>query len=185
MDLYLHMEKTYGRSNFHKHTFCVFDERPLQDVAGTVPQYKSQSGSSYFFRDNGVYRLSDHWGRAANCKWRLQSDSADKSRGMRLGFALWTSFHPDNDTEKLYYIDVDTQGQAHYQHKGHADFSAAKALFTAAEVTKRIREIRSILYSDAWSRHYDGDPESLRTQLIHSITVVGMTLQEARIRLLK
>ena len=69
------MSKTYNKTNFHKHTFCIFKEVDFETIQNLKPNYKSKSGSSYFFTDQGVYRLSNHWGRAANCKWRLEISS--------------------------------------------------------------------------------------------------------------
>ncbi|AWI26654.1 hypothetical protein [Flavobacterium pallidum] len=169
----------YNKTNFHKHTFCVFEEKPLSEVSGMRPNHKSKSGSSYFFMESGVYRLSDHWGRAANCKWRLEA--ADKKHGLRLGFAFWATFHPDNETEKLYFIDYDPQTRTVvYQHKNNLKLDDVKTLFSAPEVTKRIREIRSLFASEAWARHFDGDIETLRNNLIDDIAIHGKTLQQAK-----
>lgn len=96
--------KIYNKTNFHQHTFCVFQEVLLVEIQNLNPNYKSKSGSSYYFLEMGVFRLSNHWGRAANCKWRLESNTTQSTNRTRLGFANWTSFHNDNDIEKLYFI---------------------------------------------------------------------------------
>lgn len=177
------MPKTYNKSNFHTHTFCVFEEKPLSAISDLIPNYRSKSGSSYFFTKEGVYRLSDHWGRAANCKWRLETN--EKAKGRRLGFALWTAFHPDNETEKLYYIDYNPMnGTLVYQHKNNLRDNESKALFSAAEVTKRIREIRGLFTSEAWARHFDEDIDVLRSRIIDDVAIHGKSLQQARISLL-
>ena len=67
--------KTYNKTNFHKHTFCIFHEVDFDVVKELKPNYTSKSGSSYYFVESGVYRFSNHWGRAANCKWRLSRNS--------------------------------------------------------------------------------------------------------------
>jgi hypothetical protein len=178
------MHKLYDKTNFHKHTFCVFDEKPLSAVAALNPNYRSKSGSGYFFTAAGVYRLSDHWGRAANCKWRLEG--GEKKHGSRLGFALWTAFHPDNETEKLYVIHYNRENRTVvYQHKNNIAADDVKALFNAADVTKRIREIRSLFASEAWARHFNDDTDELRNKLIGEIAIHGKTLQQAKAFLFK
>ena len=61
----------YHKNNFHSHTFCEFVAVESLPKIFSTPNYKSKSGSSYFFTEEGVYRSSNHWGRAANCRWRL------------------------------------------------------------------------------------------------------------------
>ncbi|WP_146171765.1 hypothetical protein [Flavobacterium magnum] len=174
----------YDRYNFHKHTFCIFEERPLAEISGLRANHISRSGSSYFFTTNGVYRLSDHWGRAAQCKWRLES--REKKSGLRLGFALWTAFHPDNATDKIYFIHYDiASSTVSYQHKNQLNPDETKALFSATDVTKRIREIRKLLASEGWARHFETDITWLRETLILAITSEGKTLQQAKTGLLR
>jgi len=100
--------KTYNKNNFHSHTFCIFQEVGLEELQNLSLNYKSKSGSCYYFTKTGVYRLSNHWGRAANCKWRLINDKDNiNSNRTKLGYANWSDFYPDNDYEKLYFIKVD------------------------------------------------------------------------------
>ena len=66
--------ETYNKTNFHKHTFCIFQEVDFELIKNLKLNFKSKSGSSYYFVENGVYRLSNHWSRVANCKWRLDKN---------------------------------------------------------------------------------------------------------------
>jgi hypothetical protein len=50
-----------------------------------------------------MYRLSNHWGRLANSKWRLIAADTETSSKLKLGFAHWTDFYPDNH-DKLLFI---------------------------------------------------------------------------------
>ncbi len=168
--------KTYNRTNFHRHTFCVFLEVDLTSIDAKQCDFKSKSGSSYYFTEAGVYRLSNHWGRAANCKWRLASNTLNTSR-TKLGFALWNSFYSDNDTEKLYFISVDFETQAvHYQHKESADFREEFTLRTASETTKIIREIRNLISSDGWAKHFDVPIETVRKTIIEKLVTTDEPL---------
>lgn len=171
--------KIYNRHNFHRHTFCVFQEKNLQAIEGLKPDYQSPSGSSYYFTSEGVYRLSNHWGRAANCKWRLQSSRNPVSR-TRLGFALWSSFYPDNDTEKLYFITLDSNQYVHYQHKDSAEFKPEYQLRTAPETAKIIKEIRNLLTTEAWANYFNQPIEVLRQEIILQLITTNKPLIEIK-----
>lgn len=173
--------KTYNKTNFHRHTFCIFKEVPFSELEGLKPNYTSQSGSSYYFTQEGVYRVSNHWGRAANCKWRLQALTNVSSDRTRTGYADWTAFHPDNDLQKLYFIEVDFDTQlVNYTHVG-TNPNIASMLRTTTETTKRIKQIRLLLKSDDWAKHLDFDDlETTRKQIIQELIVTDKTLQEIK-----
>ena len=68
------ISKKFTRNNFFKNTYCVFKGVRLREISRRKPHYRSESGSTYYYTTNGVYRLSNHWGRAAKCNWRLVSE---------------------------------------------------------------------------------------------------------------
>lgn len=173
--------KTYNKTNFHKHTFCIFKEVNLQELIGLKPNYTSKSGSSYYFTEDGVYRVSNHWGRAANCKWRLQALEEVSSTRTRAGFANWTEFHPDNDIQKLYFIEVDfDENTVNYNHIGNKTEGDHK-LRTASETTKRIKLIRHLLKNNDWAKHLDfTDLEKARKQIIQELISTDTTLLEIK-----
>ena len=175
------MAKEYNKSNFHKHTFCVFTEVELKTISSVKPNYKSKSGSSYYFTETGVFRLSNHWGRAANCTWRLQNINNSKNQDYRLGFALWTEFHTDNDTEKLYYIEVDFDtNTVNYQHKANLYTAVEPTMRTATETEKRIKQIRNLLTTDSWAAYYSMEINALREAVILELVHTQKTLQQIK-----
>ncbi len=91
----------YHKYNFHKHTFCVWQEVIPDAIIESKINYKSKSGSQYIFTETGVYRISNHWGRAANCRWRLESLKDYKNQQTKIGFALWTDFYNNDENSKL------------------------------------------------------------------------------------
>jgi hypothetical protein len=153
----------------------------MQSIEGKKADYKSKSGSSYFFTEDGVYRLSNHWGRAANCKWRLQTNTLNSSR-TKLGFAMWSAFHPDNETDTLYFITVDFENKiVNYQHKCSHEYQEKFALRTASETTKVIKSIRELFVSDAWAKHFDNtDLEMLRRIIIEKLITTNQSLLEIK-----
>ena len=171
----------YNRNNFYNRTFCIFKEVDLEFIKELKPNFKSKSGSSYYFTEIGVYRLSNHWGRAANCKWRLTSDSKNNNR-TKLGFANWNEFYPDNDFEKLYFIEVDYDAQSvNYYHKQNENFASDKVLRTAGDTTKLIKKIRILFEETAWTKHLkEENPEVIRKEIIEKLIGTSKSYQEIR-----
>jgi hypothetical protein len=173
--------KTYNRTNFHNYTFCVFQEVGLETIQDLSLNYKSKSGSCYYFTKLGVYRLSNHWGRAANCKWRLVNNNLNTDR-TKLGYANWSDFYPDNDYEKLYYVKVDYDAQTvHFYHKQSQDYTTEKVLRTATETTKLIKQIRTLLDETAWTKYLKHENiEVLRKEIIEELINTNKSFQEIR-----
>ncbi len=171
----------YDRNNFHKHTFCVFTEVTKEAISQLKSNYKSKSGSLYFFTEEGVFRVSNHWGRAANCKWRLQSSDKKTVNRERIGFAKWSEFHADNDSEKLYFIEVDFESKTvNYQHKSNLKPDANVVLRTASETEKIIRQIRNLFASDNWAKHFSIEINELRESIITAFINSDKTLQQIK-----
>ena len=175
--------KTYNKTNFHRYTFCVFKEVSADAIKGLKLNFKSKSGSSYYFVDNGVYRLSNHWGRAANCKWRLINDTINnntKNDRTKLGFAEWSAFYADNDFEKLYFIEIASDNEVNYFHKNGSNYTN-QILRTSGETTKLIKQIRNLLDDTAWVKHLKSDNvEELRKQIIDRLLHSNQSFQEIR-----
>ena len=179
------MEQIYGRHNFHKHTFCVFTEAPKSAIDGLNPNYTSDSGSVYYFTEIGVYRLSNHWGRAAKCKWRLQASGDAYDKRIRLGYANWKDFHDDNSHQKLYFIEVDFMLKtAAYQHVNNFQSESKPFLRTASEASKTIKIIRNIFHSDGWAKYYSGEIDTLREKIISELVNTNKTLPKIKAGLL-
>jgi hypothetical protein len=193
--------KKYNKTSFHKHTFCEFTEVDVASIPNIEWHYKSKSGSGYCFTDEGVYRISNHWGRAANCRWRLISRASSKSSTSlnsnlgdfaslqetnskinnsqnRIGYANWSDFYPNNETEKLFYIEVnfDTK-EVIFQHKNNPKFDGKAVLRNASETAKVIRQIKEILEYDTWAKYLDvSDLEMVRNEIIQKLITTNIPL---------
>ncbi|MEI7510186.1 MAG: hypothetical protein WCJ62_12065 [Flavobacterium sp.] len=185
--------KTYNKTNFHNHTFCIFQEVSLDEIQELSLNYKSKSGSCYYFTSTGVYRLSNHWGRAANCKWRLVNNNNNVNSNIsnkgnknnnrtKLGFAHWRDFYSDNDYEKLYFIDVDYDTKTvQFYHKLSQEFSSGKVLRTASETTKLIKQIRTLFDETAWVKYLKNeDIKVLRKEIIAELVNTNNPFQQIR-----
>jgi hypothetical protein len=163
--------KTYNKLNFHKYTFCLWREVSFAEIEKLPLSHKSKSGSGYIFTEVGVYRISNHWGRAANCRWRLIADENFKSQQTKVGFAHWTDFYPNDETSKLFFIKVDlVLKDVNFHHKLSPDYEPKYVLRNASETAKTIKTIKEILTETAWAKHLTYDSiENLRKEIVHKL----------------
>ncbi len=169
--------KTYNKTNFFKHTFCEFTQIEDFDFPENT-NYKSKSESMYFYADEGVYRKSNHWGRVANCRWKLIVNDNYKNQNIVIGFAKWADFYPMNSTGKIFFIEVDFDKKlAKIQPKTE---SSTNHLFTFPEVQKRIKQINQLFTEDKWAIYYDDEIEPLRRKVISDYINSDKTLQEVK-----
>jgi hypothetical protein len=177
------MQKIFRPSpNSFKNTFCVFQEKPLEAIVGLVLQFQSKSGSSYYYSELGMYRLSNHWGRLANSKWRLEPLEPETESKNKLGFATWSEFYPDNATEKIYYLEADfNKNTVNYQHKNNPNYDNKAVLRTSFDTAKRIKQIRNLQQLTSWAKYFDyEDLDVLRQKIIYELIFTNKTLEEIK-----
>lgn len=173
--------KTYNQTNFFKHTFCEFQEVDNFDFPEKT-NYKSKSESTYFYTDEGVYRKSNHWGRVANCRWKLISNENYKNQNIVIGFAKWSDFAPTNSTEKLFFISVDYENKtAKLQPKKE---NSTNYLFTFSEAQKRIKQIQHLFKDDKWANYFNLEITELQFKIISEFINSNKSLQEIKRELL-
>lgn len=172
----------YHKQNFFKNTYCVFTAVDFQFVKDKTPDFTSRSGSQYFYTSDGVYRVSTHWGRAATCRWRLQTAAATSKNGTKVGFAQWTSFYKDNEVEKLYYIQYDKFTKKYmYFHRDEPSYDSQFVLRTAGDTRKVLRQIKNITTETKWATYIPhNDLEDLRNYLINGLITTNKTLPELK-----
>lgn len=165
-----------------KNTFCVFHEVLLNQIEGLLVQYASKSGSSYYYTKTGMYRLSNHWGRLANSKWRLEPLELETESKFKLGFAPWIHFYPDNAVDELYYIEMNySNNTVNYQHKNSPDYDGKPILRTSFETTKKIKQIRNLLNLTSWAKYFEYDDlDVLRKEIITELIFTNKTLEEIK-----
>lgn len=173
--------KTYNQTNFFKHTFCEFQQVDTFEFPENT-NYKSKSESEYFYTDKGVYRKSNHWGRVANCRWKIISSkgacSLVKNQQIVIGFAKWSNFYPINSSEKIFYIEVNFE-EKKTQLKPNKEKNIA-SLFTFSEAQKKIKQINHLLNDDKWAKYFDLEIAELRFKTITKFINSNKTLQEIK-----
>jgi hypothetical protein len=187
------MEKIFRPSpKSFKNTFCVFHEVLPDRIAGMPVQYDSQSGSKYFYTKEGMYRLSNHWGRLANSKWRLEPMEQDyfvptaigtrNESKFKIGFAAWNEFYPDNAEEELYYLEANYDKRTvNYQHRNNPKYDSKAILRTSFATAKRIKQIRNLFELTSWAKYFDYDDiDALRREIIEELIFSNKTLEEIK-----
>lgn len=182
------MEKNFKPSpNSFKNTFCVFKEVDLKLTQNLKLQFKSKAGSSYYYSTEGMYRVSNHWGRLANSKWRLTPSEIDSGSKTKVGFAAWNEFYPDSPDETWYYIQADYQNNtANYQHRNNPDYDKKAILRTSFDTTKRLKQIRNLQQLTSWAKYFDYDDiDELRKIIIEKLIYTNDPLDGIKNELIK
>nr|WP_262921823.1 hypothetical protein [Flavobacterium amniphilum] len=170
------------KPNSLKNTFCVFTEVDPIVIQELKPDFESESGSKYFYTDEGIYRLANHWGRLGNAKWRLVENGFHGSSKLKLGYARWNAFYPDNKYEHLYYLEADFRtNEVLYQHKMNTTYDGKAILRTADDTMKKVKQARNILQLTNWSKHFENhDLEDLRKLIVTDLIYTNLTLDEIK-----
>ena len=174
--------KNYNKTNFHSHTFCIWKEVAVTEIQELKLHFKSKHDSHYYFTNDGVYRFSDHWGRVANCHWRLIPLSNYKNQKATVGYTKWTDFYTNDDTSKLFFIKVNFETQeVNFYHKLVSDYDEKFALRIANETAKTIKTIKQILTQTAWAKYLNyEDLEGLRKGIIEELLYSEKRLLEIK-----
>lgn len=182
-DYFCFMEKIFRPSpRSFKNTFCVFQEVLPSRIEGMPVQYDSQSGSKYFYTKEGMYRLSNHWGRLANSKWRLEQMEPETDSKFKIGFASWNEFYPDNAEEELYYLEANYEKRTvNYQHRNNPNYDSKAILRTSFATAKRIKQIRNLFELTSWAKYFEYDDiDELRKKIIEELIFTNKTLEEIK-----
>lgn len=178
--------KTYNKANFFKHTFCEFQQIDNFEFPENT-NYKSKSESIYFYTNEGVYRESNHWGRVANCRWKIAANENYKNQQIVIGFAKWTDFYPINSSEKIFFINVNFKERTAKLQTKHTEKDKKETftnhLFTFSEAQKRIKQITHLFKDDKWAKYYAVAIKDLRFDAITAFISSNITLQQIKINL--
>lgn len=172
----------FSRYNFHSHTFCVWQEVPSDTINGMRINFTSKSKSQYIFVLDGLYRISDHWGRVANCHWRINPISAYKNQNRTVAFAFWTDFYSNEDHSNLFYIKVDWELSAvNFYHKSDKNIIGTEIFRNAKETAKIIRIIKEILSSEGWAKYLNHkNLKDLRRKIVTELITTSRSFIEIK-----
>jgi hypothetical protein len=170
------------RPGSFKNTFCIFTEVELTAIDNLKIQYESKAGSTYYYTKEGMYRYSNHWGRLANSKWRLEPMNPESVSKRKLGFAKWDSFYPDNATDKLYYLEANFETKTvQYQHINNPLYDKKAVVRNSLDTRKRIKQVRNLFELESWSKYFDEeDIDLLRKKIITRLIETDKGLDEIK-----
>lgn len=173
--------KIYTKLNFHSHTFCIWKEVSATEIQELKLHFKSKHDSQYYFTTDGVYRLSDHWGRVANCHWRLIPLTHFKNQNNTVAYANWCDFYSNDDSAKLFFIRVnEITLEVNFFHK-HTAETENVVFRNAKETTKTIRTIKEVLTETDWAKHLIySDLEILRKEVVNELVNSTKTFLEIK-----
>ena len=173
------------KPNSFKKTFCIFDEVELNTIDNLKLTYESGSGSKYYYNENGMFRLSNHWGSLANSKWHLVQSEIETESKFKLGFAKFESFFADNDFDAIYYLEYNKKKSLiNYNHCKNPDYDKKAILRTTFDTKKRIKHARNILNLSNWAKYYETDIDELRISIINELIYTNKSLDEIKRSLL-
>jgi len=169
--------KTYNSTNFFKHTFCEFKEVDNFNFPDNK-FFTSKSESKYYYTEEGVFRKSNHWGRVANCRWKLISKQSYKNQREVIGYANWVDFYPILSNQKLFTISVDyTNNSAEIKPKNS---STIEALFSYSEAQKKAKQINHLLKYDNWTAYYNEKPSILKRKIVDEFITTSKSLVQIK-----
>lgn len=169
--------KKYNHTNFFKYTFCEFQE--IDDFEFPNQNYfKSKSESAYFYTEEGVYRKSNHWGKVANCRWKLISNKKYKNQQTVIGFAKWKDFYPINSDEKCFFIHVDFENKTATIHPKRD--AKTNHLYHFLEAQEKSKKINALLKNDQWTNYFRQDKEELKKLVIHEFLQSAKSIQQIK-----
>ena len=98
-----------------------------------------------------------------------------------MGFAKWTDFYPNNETERLFYINIDWKNKTvTFQHRNNSSYNN-EILRNTSETAKRIKQIKEILDEDSWIKYLEiDDVEITRKGICNQLITTNKALHEIK-----
>jgi hypothetical protein len=169
--------KTFNHTNFFKHTFCEFTEIENFEFPKNS-HFKSSSNSHYFYTKEGVFRKSNHWGKVANCHWKIITKTKYKNQQIVIGFASWDDFFAINSSEKNFTIFVDFDKDTAKIES--LKTSSEKPIFTFLEAQQKLKKIREILQNNSWTTYFNQNTKEIQQLVIHELLNSSKSLQQIK-----
>lgn len=173
----------YHKFNFYRSTYCEFEMQNINFFDDMKAHFQSKSGSYYYYTEDGVFRYSNHWGRVANCRWKIQGIDNYKNQQYYVGYANWSSFYPLNSIDKVFYLEVDyTKAKASIK-RVEEGLEKNHFLMNSELVHQRLKQIQTLFKEYKWARYYEEDIDVLRKKIINKLVITNKTLQQIKLEL--
>ncbi len=169
--------KVYHKFNFFKYTYCEFEMQEIDFFKEKSSHFQSKSGSYYHYTKEGVFRYSNHWGRVASCRWKIKGIDIYKNQEYYVGFAKWNDFYPLNNSDKVFYLEVDFVVKQVKIKRLKNEEKSNSFLMTSEFVHQRLKQIQTLFKEYKWATYFDEDIDVLRKILINKLLSTNKTLQ--------
>ena len=170
----------FHKYNFFRYTYCEFESLSKDFFKDKSAHYQSKSGSLYFYTDKGVYRYSNHWGRVANCRWKIKEVEEYKSQNYYVGFANWSDFYLLNNTDKVFYLEVNFKTKQVKIKRLKEEENKIVFLMTSEFAHQRLKQIQILFKEYKWAAYYEDDIDDLREILINDLISTTKTIQQLK-----
>lgn len=170
----------FHKFNFFRYTYCEFESQSIDFFKDKSAHYQSKSGSLYFYTDAGVFRYSNHWGRVANCRWKIKGNETYKSQNYYVGFAKWNDFYPLNNTDKVFYLEVDFLLKQAKVKRLKNKVKKEVFLMTSTLAHQRLKQIQTLFNEYKWAKYFEEDIEVLRKILITNLINTNKPIQQLK-----
>ncbi|MEE3999470.1 hypothetical protein V1T75_03880 [Tenacibaculum sp. FZY0031] len=173
----------YHKFNFYRSTYCEFELQNIDFFEEMKAHFQSKSGSYYYYTEEGVFRYSNHWGRVANCRWKIQGIENYKNQNYYVGYANWSDFYPLNTTDKVFYLEVDYKECKASIKRAQNNIEYNRFLMTSEFAHQRLKQIQTLFKEYKWARYYEEDIDMLRKKIINKLITTNKTLQQVKLEL--
>ncbi|CAA0166790.1 conserved hypothetical protein [Tenacibaculum maritimum] len=174
----------FDKHNFFRSTYCEFKMQDIDFFKEKVAHFQSKSGSYYFYTDKGVFRYSNHWGRVANCRWKIKGIEAYKNQNYYVGYANWNDFYALNSIEKVFYITVNFETKQTKICRVKEEDDGSPFLMTSEFAHQRLKQVQMLFKEYKWAKYFEEDIEVLRvkiiTKMINSTVPLQLLKQELK-----
>ena len=167
----------YHKFNFYRNTYCEFEMKNVDFFKEMKAHFQSKSGSYYYYTEEGVFRYSNHWGRVANCRWKIKGIEEYKNQNYYVGFANWSDFFPLNNTDKAFYISVDFQEEQAKICRILNDNIGEHFLMTSEMAHQKLKSIREVFKDVKWMSYLKEDNKSIQKRVIEELISTNKSLQ--------
>ena len=161
--------KTYHQFNFYKYTYCEFNSVEVSFFETHKTHFQSRSGSYYSYTDEGVYRYSNHWGRVANCRWKIKGIENYKNQQYYVGYAKWSDFYPLNDNDKVFYLKVNYETKQVKILRISSEEKQGSYLMNSSLAHQRLKEIQTLFKEYKWATYIDAPIDEVREIIIDKL----------------
>lgn len=172
--------KIYHKFNFFKYTYCEFEMQNIDFFKEMKAHFQSKSGSMYYYTDKGVFRYSNHWGRVANCRWKIKGIEVYRNQKYYVGYANWNDFYPLNNTDKVFYIHVDFEDKKANIQRNKEVENEDEFLMTSEFAHQRLKQIQTLFKEYKWATYFEEDIDVLRKKLIQKMLKSTQSLQQLK-----